>query len=151
MTKIPISLDLKRNLRYAIITINEYKALVRLQLHLLEKFSPKPLEITRNEALQIPPRIIVMTTSLVPWLNMYYDYTDISFDTHTVGDVSRVVLKGDLQNYIHAVYVHVWTPLTMCCTVLLTGCCAGIQATESIHHSSESHGVHSQRFLEDGP
>ena len=26
---------------------------------------------------------------------------------------------------------------------------AGLQAAESIHHSSESHGVHSQRFLED--
>ncbi|CAI8031812.1 Receptor-type tyrosine-protein phosphatase kappa [Geodia barretti] len=26
-----------------------------------------------------------------------------------------------------------------------------LQAKESIHHSSESHGVHSQRFLEDGP
>ena len=72
--------------------------------------------------------------------------------TLTGGDW-RVVLRGDLQNYIHAVFANVGTLQDNCHTILtISTLCffrSGLQAAESIHHSSESPGVHSQRFLED--
>ena len=66
------------------------------------------------------------------------------------GDDWRVVLRGDLQNYIHAVFANVGTLQDNYHTILtISFFRSGLQAAGSIHHSSKSHGVHSQRFLED--
>ena len=71
-----------------------------------------------------------------------------------VGDRWRVVLKGDLKNYIHAVFVNVctWEGIfkVHCLYLTLTVVCVGLQAAENFHHSSKSHAIHLQRFLEDG-
>ena len=42
--------------------------------------------------------------------------------------------------------IHAHTLNTLCLIIQIF---SGLQAAESIYHSSKSHGVHSQRFLED--
>ena len=71
---------------------------------------------------------------------------------YVTGDEWGVTLRGDKQDYIHAVFVNVCIfPIEYRVYISFCVLCAGLQAAESIHHSSESHGVHCQRFLEDGP
>ena len=68
------------------------------------------------------------------------------------GDDWHVVLRGDEENYINAVFVNVcFDQYLFICEFYIHITTVGLQAAESIHHSSESHGVHCQRFLEDGP
>ena len=69
----------------------------------------------------------------------------------SLGDRWRVVLKGEVEDYINAVVVNV-SVKTVIVVCLHTQWClyVGLQAAESLHHSSESHAVHCQRLLEDG-
>ncbi|CAI8010576.1 Receptor-type tyrosine-protein phosphatase alpha [Geodia barretti] len=62
--------------------LNEFEK----QFKVLEKVSVKPEEITRNEALRNP--------------------TKNRSDYYLPGDAWRVTLRGDLQTYIHAVFVN---------------------------------------------
>ena len=69
-----------------------------------------------------------------------------------LGDRWRVLLKGDLEDYIHAVVVNVRVPMFTSYhqpyLLTHTHMSVGLQAAESLHHSSESHAVHCQGFLE---
>ena len=74
-------------------------------------------------------------------------------------DKWRVVLKGETPDYINASAISVSPYMCTCNTLIVCGIVAvvldsfiaGLQAAEGLHHSPKSHGIHCQRFLEDGP
>ena len=76
------------------------------------------------------------------------------FLSYIVGDRWRIMLIGDIQDYIHAVAVNVWKffivelllPLVRLTNFIPN---SGLQTAESFHHSSKSHAIHCQGFLED--
>ena len=59
-----------------------------------------------------------------------------------------MLIKGESPDYISASVAHVRLTLLSGTEYQLRLCSAGLQAAESIHHSSESHAVDCQRFLE---
>ena len=69
-----------------------------------------------------------------------------------VVDKWRVVLKGETPDYVNASVAHVSSSTDTYMYIVLCGYwyAVGLQAAESLHHSSESHAIHCQRFLEDG-
>ena len=109
--------------------------------------SPRPDQVPREKALDNPTKN--RSEDFLPSEGLCLSFS-FTVSCVALGDRWRVLLKGDLEDYIHAVVVNVRVPClnhttshTYSHTLM-----SGLQAAESLHHSSESHAVHCQGFLE---
>ena len=91
----------------------------------------------------------MVTLKSIPIYCGLHSFISLFNSDSVIGDNWGVTLKGDMEDYIHAVFVNVRMHTHLIHYVSLPGYYSGLQAAESIYRSSESHGVHSQRFLED--